>query len=166
VSELESFYGEIIREHQRSPLHAGLREPFDAQVNHIHIDRPDINPMSRGFNSYEVAMRVTLSDVRSEPVLADVSYQAAENPTSQASASVMTDLIIGKTISEAMDIYEAFQKLMLSQGNTEPDEDMLGDAVAFALLLKYPSRIRAVLLPWMAWKDATERALGQLDETA
>jgi nitrogen fixation protein NifU and related proteins len=166
VTELESFYQEILREHYSSPRHAGLREPFDAQAQAHHVTRSDVSPLSRSYDSYEVAVRVTLSDAGSEPVLADVSYQVTGNLTSQASASVMADLIIGKTVGEAMDIYEAFRKLMLSQGNTEPDEDRLGDAVAFAPFSKYPSRITSVLLPWRAWKDATERALGQLDETA
>jgi nitrogen fixation protein NifU and related proteins len=168
--ELDSMYQEILSDHYRYPRHAGLREPFDART--CHVIPSTVNPVSRGFNGYAVEVRVTLSDARSELVLADVSYQAAENPTCQASASAMADLIIGKTVREAMDIYEAFRMLMLSQGNTGPDEDLigdveetLGDAVAFAFLSKYPSRIKSVLLPWMAWKDATELALRQLDET-
>ena len=47
---------------------------------------------------------------------------------------------------------------MQSKGETEPDEDVLGDAVAFAGVSKYPARIKCALLGWMAWKDATARA--------
>jgi nitrogen fixation NifU-like protein len=154
VTGLESFHQEIILEHYRRPLHAGLREPFDAQVHHVNPDGED-----------EVTVRVTLNDAGSEPVLADVSYRALGCSISVASVSVMADIIIGKTVREATDISEAFLNLMLSRGNTEPDEDMLGDAVAFASLSKYPSRIKCVLLGWMAWKDATTRALSQQDET-
>ncbi len=46
----------------------------------------------------------------------------------------------------------------------EPDEDVLEDAVAFAGVSKYPARIKCALLAWMAWKDATARALGEKDE--
>ncbi len=146
-------YQEIILEHYRRPLHAGLREPFDAQVQHINPTCGD-----------EVTLRVTLKDAGSEPVLADVSYDALGCSISQASASVMADMIIGKTVGEAMDISEAFLKLMQSRGEADPDEDMLGDAVAFEGVAKYPARIKCALLGWMAWKDATARALSERAE--
>jgi nitrogen fixation NifU-like protein len=148
--ELESMYQEIILEHYRRPLHAGLREPFDAQVQHINPTCGD-----------EVTLRVTLKDAGGEPVLADVSYDALGCSISQASASVMADMIIGKTVGESMNISDAFLKLMQSRGEAEPDEDMLGDAVAFEGVAKYPARIKCALLGWMAWKDATARALSE-----
>jgi nitrogen fixation protein NifU and related proteins len=151
--ELESMYQEIILEHYRRPLHAGLREPFDAQVQHVNPTCGD-----------EVTLRVTLKDAGSEPVLADVSYDTLGCSISQASASVMADMIIGKTVGEAMDVSEAFLKLMQSRGEADPDEDMLGDAVAFKGVAKYPARIKCALLSWMAWKDATARALSERAE--
>ena len=144
--ELESMYQEIILEHYRRPLHAGLREPFDAQVQHINPTCGD-----------EVTLRVSLKDAGGEPVLADVSYEALGCSISQASASVMADMIIGKTVGEAMQISDEFLKLMQSRGEAEPDEDVLGDAVAFEGVSKYPARIKCALLGWMAWKDATAR---------
>ena len=57
-----------------------------------------------------------------------------------------------------MDISAAFLELMQSRGQTEPDEDVLGDAVAFEGVAKYPARIKCALLGWMAWKDATAQA--------
>ena len=146
--ELESMYQEIILEHYRRPLHAGLRDPFDAEVQHINPTCGD-----------EVTLRVTLKDAGGEPALADVSYDALGCSISQASASVMTEAVIGKTVREAMDISGAFLELMQSRGAAEPDEDLLGDAVAFEGVAKYPSRIKCALLGWMAWKDATARAL-------
>jgi nitrogen fixation NifU-like protein len=148
--ELESMYQEIILEHYRRPLHAGLREPFDAQVQHVNPTCGD-----------EVTLRVSLKDAGPEPVLADVSYEALGCSISQASASVMADMIIGKTVGEAMQISDEFLKLMQSRGDIEPDEDVLGDAVAFEGVSKYPARIKCALLSWMAWKDATARALGE-----
>ena len=153
--ELESMYQEIILEHYRRPLHAGLRELFDAQVQHINPTCGD-----------EVTLRVTLKDAGSEPALADVSYEALGCSISQASASVLADLMIGRTVSEGMKINDEFLALMKSQGEGEPDEDVLGDAVAFAGVSKYPARIKCALLSWMAWKDATARALGELAGTA
>jgi nitrogen fixation NifU-like protein len=146
--ELESMYQEIILEHYRRPLHSGLREPFDAQVQHINPTCGD-----------EVTLRVTLKDAAGEPTLSDVSYDALGCSISQASVSVMADMIIGKTVTEAMAVSDEFLKLMQSRGDAEPDEDVLGDAVAFEGVSKYPARIKCALLGWMAWKDATARAL-------
>jgi nitrogen fixation NifU-like protein len=151
--DLETMYQEIILEHYRRPLHAGLREPFDAQVQHVNPTCGD-----------EVTLRVMLKDAGSEPVIADVSYEALGCSISQASASVMADMIIGKTVGEAMLISDEFLALMQSRGEAEPDEDVLGDAIAFAGVSKYPARIKCALLGWMAWKDATAKALSMTGE--
>jgi len=95
------------------------------------------------------------------PVVADVSYDALGCSISQASASVLSDLVIGRPVSEGMKLHDEFLALMQSQGEGEPDEDVLGDAVAFAGVSKYPARIKCALLAWMAWKDATAQAMGE-----
>jgi nitrogen fixation NifU-like protein len=153
--DVESMYQEIILEHYRRPLHAGLREPFDAQVQHVNPTCGD-----------EVTLRVTLKDAGDDAVIADVSYEALGCSISQASASVMADMIIGKTVAEAMRISEEFRTLMQSRGEAEPDEEVLGDAIAFAGVSKYPARIKCALLSWMAWKDATAKALSTTEEQA
>jgi nitrogen fixation NifU-like protein len=73
----------------------------------------------------------------------------------------MADMIIGKTIGEAMRISDEFLTLMQSRGEAEPNEEVLGDAVAFEGVSRYPARIKCALLGWMAWKDATARAVGE-----
>jgi nitrogen fixation protein NifU and related proteins len=148
--QLESMYQEIILDHYRRPMHAGLREPFDAEVHHVNPTCGD-----------EVTLRVVLKDADGDPVVADVSYEALGCSISQASVSVLTDLLIGKPIGEAMDVHAEFVRLMQSRGETEPDEDVLGDAVAFEGVSKYPARIKCALLGWMAWKDAAARALAE-----
>jgi nitrogen fixation NifU-like protein len=91
--------------------------------------------------------------------VADISYDALGCSISQASASVMTDLVVGKTVDEAMAISGEFLRLMQSKGDGAGDEEVLGDAVAFEGVAKYPARIKCALLGWMAWKDATAQAL-------
>ena len=141
---LDSLYQEIILDHYRSPHHAGLREPFEAEVHHVNPTCGD-----------EVTLRVHVS----EGVVEDVSYDALGCSISQASASVMTDLVIGKPVDEAMSIHEEFLALMQGKGEVEPDEDTLEDAIAFAGVAKFPARVKCALLSWMAWKDATAQAL-------
>jgi nitrogen fixation NifU-like protein len=146
--QLESMYQEIILDHYRHPHHQGLRDPFDAEVHHVNPTCGD-----------EVTLRVTLKDAGREPAVADVSYEALGCSISQASTSMLADAIIGMPVSEAMHMSAEFLKLMQSRGTAEPDEDVLGDAVAFQGVARYPARIKCVLLGWMAWKDATARAL-------
>jgi nitrogen fixation NifU-like protein len=146
--QLESMYQEIILDHYRHPHHRGLREPYDAEVHHV-------NPLCGD----ELTVRVSLKDAGGAPAVADVSYDALGCSISQASASVMTDLVIGKSVDDAMAIFEEFLALMRSKGEGEPDEDLLEDAVAFSGVSKYPARIKCALLGWMAWKDATARAV-------
>ncbi|MGH3792882.1 MAG: Fe-S cluster assembly sulfur transfer protein SufU, partial [Pseudonocardiaceae bacterium] len=52
----------------------------------------------------------------------------------------------------------AFLEMVQSRGQVEPDEDVLEDAVAFAGVSRYPSRVKCALLGWMAFKDAVGRA--------
>jgi nitrogen fixation NifU-like protein len=146
--QLESMYQDIILDHYRNPHHKGLRDPFDAEVHHV-------NPVCGD----EVTLRVTLKDVDGEPVIEDVSYDSLGCSISQASASVMSDLVIGRPVGEAMTISQAFLELMQSKGEGASDEGVLEDAVAFAGVSKYPARIKCALLGWMAWRDATAQAL-------
>jgi nitrogen fixation NifU-like protein len=78
----------------------------------------------------------------------------------------MTDLVIGKPVTEALATADEFLALMQGQGKIEPDEDVLEDAVAFAGVAKYPARVKCALLGWMAWKDATARAVASAEEPA
>jgi nitrogen fixation protein NifU and related proteins len=149
TSSLDSLYQEIILDHYRAPHHKGLREPFEAQVHHLNPTCGD-----------EITLRVHLEG----DVVADVSYDSLGCSISQASASVMTDLVIGKPLAEALGIHEEFLRLMQSKGELEPDEEVLEDAVAFAGVSRYPARIKCALLAWMAWKDATAQAVVTVEE--
>ena len=147
-AELDSLYQEIILDHYKNPRHGGLRDPYGAEVHHVNPTCGD-----------EVTLRVHLTDGMVE----DVSYDAVGCSISQASASVLTELVIGKKIDDAMAIHEDFLTLMQGRGEVEPDEDVLEDAIAFAGVAKFPARVKCALLSWMAWKDATVQTL---EETA
>ena len=71
---------------------------------------------------------------------------------------MLTDLVIGKPVDEAMQIHQTFLELMQGKGQVEPDEDVLEDGIAFAGVAKFPARVKCALLSWMAWKDATTQA--------
>ena len=149
--DLEAMYQEVILDHYRNPRHKGLREPFEGEAHHVNPTCGD-----------EVTVRVHLDGAGQDATVTDVSYDSLGCSISQASASVLTDLLIGKSVKEGMAVSEEFLALMQSRGrDVEPNEDLLEDAVAFAGVSKYPARIKCALLAWMAWKDATARALGE-----
>ncbi|WP_316527096.1 Fe-S cluster assembly sulfur transfer protein SufU [Kitasatospora brasiliensis] len=143
--KLDSMYQEIILDHYRNPHGKGLRDG-DAEVHHVNPTCGD-----------EITLRVKLDG----STVTDVSYESQGCSISQASASVLNDLVVGKTVGEAQAVQEAFLELMQSKGQGEGDEEVLEDAVAFAGVSKYPARVKCALLSWMAWKDATAQALAQ-----
>ena len=149
MSETESMYQEIILDHYRAPHHKGLRDPFDIEVHHVNPTCGD-----------EVTLRVAVVD----GVVMDVSYDGQGCSISQASTSVMTDLVIGLAVDEALVKHEAFLALMQSRGSIDPDEDVLEDGIAFAGVSRYPARVKCALLGWMAWKDATAQAVAKTME--
>jgi nitrogen fixation NifU-like protein len=144
--DLDALYQEIILDHYRNPHHAGLREPYEAEVHHVNPTCGD-----------ELTLRVHLDD----STVVDVSYAAEGCSISQASASVMTDLVIGKPLAEALATQEAFLELMQGKGQVEPDEEVLEDGIAFAGVAKFPARIKCALLSWMAFKDAALQATSE-----
>jgi nitrogen fixation NifU-like protein len=144
--DLDALYQDIILDHYKNPLHKGLRDPFEAEVHHVNPTCGD-----------EITLRVHLDN----GIVEDVSYDSMGCSISQASASVLADLVIGKSVDEAMKIHETFQTLMQGKGKIEPDEDVLEDGIAFAGVAKFPARVKCALLSWMAWKDATAQIVAQ-----
>jgi len=148
--KLESMYQEIILDHYRRPLHRGLRTPFDAEVHHVNPTCGD-----------ELTLRVDVDFANDPALVKDVSYEAQGCSISQAATSVMADLVIGESVEHALATQAEFLSMMQSRGAADPDEDVLGDAVAFAGVSQYPARIKCALLSWMAFKDAVAQAVTQ-----
>jgi nitrogen fixation NifU-like protein len=144
--ELESLYQEIILDHYKHPRGRGLREPFATEVHHVNPTCGD-----------ELTVRVELEG----ETVADVSYDGQGCSISQASASVLFEQLVGHSVAEGLSTTDAFVTLMQGRGQVEPDEDVLGDAVAFAGVAKYPARVKCALLAWMAWKDAVAQAVAR-----
>ncbi|MDX6277333.1 MAG: nitrogen fixation protein NifU [Nocardioidaceae bacterium] len=150
ATQVDTLYQEIILDHYKHPHGAGLREPFEAEVHHVNPTCGD-----------EITLRVHLDGDK----VADVSYAAQGCSISQASVSVLNELIIGKSVDEGMAVLDTFTELMQGKGQVEPDEDVLEDGIAFAGVAKFPARVKCALLGWMAWKDAVAQALVTNDST-
>lgn len=137
-------YQEVILDHYKHPHHRGLREPFATEVHHVNPTCGD-----------EVTLRVALEDNK----IADVSYDGQGCSISQAATSVLTDLVIGLTVDEALKTVASFNEMISSRGTIDGDEDVIGDGIAFAGVSRYPARVKCALLGWMAFKDALVQAI-------
>lgn len=146
---VESMYQDIILDHYKAKHGSGLRDPYQAEVTHVNPSCGD-----------EILLRLQLDG----DVVADVSYDAVGCSISQASTSVMHDLVVGHTVDEGMAKAAAFTEMMHSQGHHDPDEDVLEDGIAFLGVAQFPARVKCALLGWSAWKDAVAHALTHTEE--
>ena len=71
-----------------------------------------------------------------------------------ASASVLNDTVRGASVAESLVMLDLFREMLRSRGTIEPDEEVMGDAAAFAGVSKYPARVKCAMLPWVAFEAA------------
>ena len=144
--DVEELYQEIILDHYRAKHHSGLREPYGAEVHHVNPSCGD-----------ELTLRVELDG---DKVVA-VSYAGEGCSISQASTSIMTDLVIGQPLDAAFALSDEFHVMMASRGKYDPDEDLFEAAIAFVGVARFPARIKCALLGWEAFRDAALRSSAQ-----
>jgi nitrogen fixation NifU-like protein len=141
--QLDNLYQEVILDHYKNPQNKKLSINFDAQVHHVNPSCGD-----------EITLNVTLDG----DLLKSVTWEGVGCSISQASVSIMTDLVTGKSLVDAEKISDSFMHLMQSKGSEKGDEEVLEDAVALSGVSQYPARIKCALLGWMALKDASIQA--------
>lgn len=141
--ELDNLYQELILDHYKHPHNKGLSPTFDAQVHHINPSCGD-----------EITLNLTTKD----GAITAITWDGVGCSISQASISIMSDLLQGKSYEEAAAIHAAFVEVMQSKGTHSGNPEVLEDAVALSGVSKYPARIKCALLGWMAFKDAALRA--------
>ena len=141
--QLDNLYQEVILDHYKNPQNKKLAPDWDAQVHHVNPSCGD-----------EVTLGVKLNGDK----VGSITWEGVGCSISQASTSILSDLLTGKTLAEAGAISEEFLELMQSKGALEGNPEVLEDAVALAGVSQYPARIKCALLGWMAFKDASLQA--------
>lgn len=141
--ELDGLYQDVILDHYKNPQNKKLNDVYDAQVHHINPSCGD-----------EITLNLTLAG----DVVKSISWDGVGCSISQASVSILSDLLVGKKIDEAQKIENEFLSLMQSKGTITGNSEVLEDAVALSGVSKYPARIKCALLGWMAYKDAVVQA--------
>ena len=137
--ELDALYQEVILDHYKHPQHKGLLSTYDAQVHHVNPSCGD-----------EITLNIALNNGS----ISSLSWDGVGCSISQASVSIMSDLVIGKSVDDARVILDNFVELMQSKGLKTGDPEILEDAVSLSGVSKFPARIKCALLGWMAYKDA------------
>lgn len=149
MDDLDAMYQQIILDAARERHGEGeLAEP-DGESFQVNTTCGD-----------QVNMQVQLSQDGKR--IEHIGWQGQGCSISQASISIMTEMVEGKDITEAMDLFTTFRHLMDTRGHelSGQDEDKLEDAGAFVGVSKFPMRVKCALLGWMAMRDATDQALG------
>jgi nitrogen fixation NifU-like protein len=140
---LDNLYQEVILDHYKNPLNKSLATEYDVQVHHINPSCGD-----------EITLNITLTG----NTISKITWDGVGCSISQASVSIASDLLVGKTLDVSESITEEFMDLMQSKGKKSGNELVLEDAVALAGVSQYPARIKCALLGWMAIKDAAMQA--------
>ncbi|MBI3966589.1 MAG: SUF system NifU family Fe-S cluster assembly protein [Chloroflexi bacterium] len=137
MSLSDELYREIILDHYKNPRHAGRLDPADLRAE-------GNNPLCGD----EIEITVNLRD----GTIADIRFHGRGCSISQASASMMTENIVGKPIAEVEELVGLFKGMMLE--NQEPDPERIGDLESLQGVKKYPVRIKCALLAWNTLLEA------------
>jgi nitrogen fixation NifU-like protein len=137
MAGLEGLYQQIILDHSKERHGAGPLEGADGEHH-------EFNPTCGD----EITLRVKLDPEHDR--VEQVAWEGDGCSISMASASVLTDLVQGRPVDEALATAEVFREMLRSKGEGEPDEDVLGDAIAFHGVAKYVMRIKCAMLGWVA----------------
>jgi len=143
MDSLRELYQDVILDHHRKPRN--------------RREMPEASAKASGYNPLcgdRVSVFVKLED----DVLEDVSFVGSGCAISQASASMMTDCLKGRTRADVARVAEAFQRLVTAEGAAMPEGDELVEKLeAFAGVREFPSRVKCASLAWHALRTALER---------
>ena len=138
---LEELYKEVILDHYKSP-----RNKRDVPGAELSCSKN--NPLCGD----EITIHAHLTDGR----VADVGFEGRGCSISQASASMLTEAVMGKQVEDAEQLAAEFRSMM--EGKLEPDEEAFGDLVALKGVVKYPVRIKCAVLAWDVLQEALSGA--------
>lgn len=141
MSGLESLYQELILDHSRSPHGKGLVDTEGQSA-----DSHQRNPICGD----EITLRAHVAG----DTINEVSWEGSGCSISQASASMLTDLVAGMPREEAAALIEDFRTALRSRGTIDLDIDKFGDAAALSGVSRYTARVKCAMLAWVALEDA------------
>ena len=158
LSKLDSLYMAVVADHSKHPHHQGQIEDVDK----IQLNNPTCGDVIQLSVKFDENDRVEDHDKavgtqRSEnDRVEDIAFVNSGCTISTASASMMTDAVMGKTKEEVEELAQVFSEMV--QGKSDPRQEELGDAAFLSGVSKFPQRIKCATLSWNALKKAIERS--------
>lgn len=147
-AELSALYQEMILDHYRKPRNKGTMENADRSV-----------AMRNPLCGDEVDLQVAFGDNE----IADVKFTGRGCSISQASASMMTQLVKGKSPEEAEELRKKFREMVMGDASLASDKS-LGSLRSLAGVAKFPARVKCALLAWNALEEAITPTPGEAGE--
>jgi nitrogen fixation NifU-like protein len=146
MSELSDLYQEVIVDHSLHP--------------HNYHAMPDASRKAEGYNPM-CGDQVTVFLKMDGEKIADVSFQGNGCAISKSSASIMTDVLKGKSRPEAEELFRTFQNLIKGEGPAV-NEEVLGKLAAFSGVHEFPTRVKCAILAWHTLRSALNDAKGRV----
>ncbi|KRL41378.1 Fe-S cluster assembly sulfur transfer protein SufU [Liquorilactobacillus nagelii] len=145
LSKLDNLYRQVVLDHATHPHHHGSLKQADHRLEVR-------NPTCGDVLNVEVALK--------NGKVSDIAFSGSGCTISQASASMMTDEVIGKTPSQIEQMVETFSEMVIGKPPTNYEE-ILGDASILEGVAKFPARIKCATLAWKAAYQAVKNENGQ-----
>ncbi|MCL2090178.1 MAG: SUF system NifU family Fe-S cluster assembly protein [Micrococcales bacterium] len=160
---MEQLYQQVILDHARHPHGRGPLDPEAEGAATVAAGHGACSARSHQVNPTcgdEVTLEVSLDRTGTTPLVTDVRWEGQGCSISQASVSVLHDLVVGSDLPAVDHVAATFRELLATRGaglDDEAAEDLLGDANAFTGVGKFPARVKCALLGWVALTDALVR---------
>ena len=143
MSELRELYQEVILDHSKKPR------------NFRSLD--SASHKAEGYNPL-CGDRITLYLQVEAGAIKDVSFQGSGCAISKASASMMTAGLKGKDLTQALELFQEFHKMLAGNRDQKFDKDRLGKLAVFSGVSEFPVRVKCATLPWHTFRAALEGA--------
>ncbi len=142
MAELRDLYQEVILEHSKAPRN------FRKLANANHH--------AEGFNPLCGDRFTVYLDLEGDTVR-DIAFEGSGCAISKASASMMTQLLKGKTVGEAERLFKSFHKFVTTQEHSDSESADLGKLAVFSGVAEFPARVKCATLAWHTLQAAIER---------
>ena len=137
----QELYQEIVMDHNRRPRNFG--------------SMTDSTATSEGFNPL-CGDQITLFLKVTEDIVEDISFEGVGCAISKSSASMMTEGVKGKSVEEALTVFEAFREMITAKSDGSKDSEILGDLEILKGVAQYPTRIKCATLSWHTLQAALQ----------
>lgn len=142
MSELRELYQQVILDHNKTPRNFGKLEDANR-------DQEGYNPLCG--DHLHIYLHLTEDDV-----IEGISFEGSGCAISRASASLMTEILKGKPLTEALGIFDRFHEVVTAAPGVEVETSGVGKLAVLAGVREFPMRVKCATLAWHTMKSAIE----------